>query len=100
VAGAHTVGAPDGGAGLPLTRWSTDHGDLRVAHCVGMHALQLLPVLLLGLRRLRGTHDDAVERITLVVAAIVALGTFLALLLQALNGRPLIPLPSPVPGSP
>jgi hypothetical protein len=75
-------------------------GDLRVAHFVGMHALQLLPVLLLGIRRLRGTHDDAVERTALVVAAIVALGTFLALLLQALNGQPLIPLPSPVPGSP
>lgn len=100
VAGAHTVGAPDGGAGLPLTRWSTDHGDLRVAHFVGMHALQLLPVLLLGLRRLRGTHDDAVERITLAVAAIIALCTFLALLLQALNGQPLMPLPSSTPGSP
>jgi hypothetical protein len=40
----HTVGAPDGSAGLPFVNWSTTYGDLRVSHFLGMHALQIVPL--------------------------------------------------------
>ena len=88
IAGAHTVGAPDGGPGLTGTGWSTDHGDLRVPHFVGLLALQVLPLVSLLLARGRFRPNVRV-RLTLVAAASYA-ALYAILVLQALRGVPLV----------
>jgi hypothetical protein len=88
VAGAHTVGAPDGGPGLPGTGWSREHGDLRIPHFIGLHALQVLPMVVLVMRR-RVTAESARVRLTIVAAASYV-GLFGILLAQALGGEALV----------
>jgi len=40
----HTIGAADGGPGLPFLNWSTLAGDLRSPHFITMHGLQAIPL--------------------------------------------------------
>ena len=87
IVGAHTVGAPDGGPGLPGTGWSVEHGDLRVPHFLGLHALQLLPALALVLWR---RVEDA-RRLRLVIVGGSSYASFVLIMLwQALRGQSLV----------
>ncbi|MBS1818287.1 MAG: hypothetical protein JSU08_10180 [Acidobacteria bacterium] len=82
--GAHTVGGDDGEPGIPLVGWSRDHGDLRIPHFVGLHAIQVLPLIAWLVRR----RGDSGPRVTRVAAASYAALVGL-LLVQALRGEPL-----------
>jgi hypothetical protein len=88
VVGSHTVGGPDGGPGLPVTGWSREHGDVRVPHFMGLHALQALALLAIGLRRWRRPEN---ARVKAVLTGTASYATLFALLLwQALRGRSLV----------
>lgn len=87
--GAHSVGVEDGGPGLPFVGWSTVGGDLRVAHFIGLHGMQLLPLLALVLSRRRTLNQR--QQLLLVVTAGIAYVGWLALLTwQALRGQSII----------
>jgi hypothetical protein len=88
ISGAHSVGGPDGGAGIPVTGWSREYGDLRVAHFIGLHAIQAFALVALGLRRWR--RPDAVRVKTLFVAAGSYASLFVLLLWQSLRGQSLV----------
>lgn len=86
--GAHTVGAPEGGPGLPLLGWSTIGGDLRIPHFVGMHALQ---AVLLWHALLARTRWPEAVRSRLVCVGSVGFACLLALLTwQAYRGQSVV----------
>jgi hypothetical protein len=59
-----------------------------VAHFAGLHAIQILPLIALGLRR-RQWNETVRQRLTLTAAASYA-GLFALLLSQALRGQSLV----------
>ena len=76
----HTIGGADGGSGIPILNWSKKFGDPRIAHFIGMHALQVLPVLSYYL--FRNTQLTIIFGILYFALAIFSL-------IQALKGKPL-----------
>lgn len=89
--GAHSVGVPDGGPGLPFLGWSIIGGDLRIAHFVGLHALQVMAFLgwFLSAKRFPGLRTR--QRVALVwTFGLGYLGLDLSLLWQAVRGQSLI----------
>jgi hypothetical protein len=81
----HTVGLVGGHA--PLFGWNRAGGDLRIAHFLGIHAQQAIPILGLAVAvlplRLRWP--------TLVGGSLAYAALAVALFVQALKGHPLLP---------
>lgn len=78
---SHTVGASDGLKGLPFLNWSVSHGDLRIAHFIGMHALQLIPLMAWFLMKS--------TKLTISMALAYAL-LAIFILITALRGNPVL----------
>lgn len=87
---AHAVGVADGGAGLPLVGWSTTGGDLRIAHFVGMHALQLLPLLAAALGAWATRLDETARTRIVGVVGTAYAAVVVLVMWQALRGQPLV----------
>lgn len=78
----HTIGAPDGNPGFPLTNWSRGHGDLRIPHFFGLHTLQILPLL---------GYYIFPKKSTMIIMAITWFAFIALLYWQAVKGFPIIP---------
>ena len=85
VIGAHTVGAPDGGSGIPVVNWSARHGDLRIPHFLGLHGVQVVPLIYALFIRRR--HPANTQSKLVAVAAASYAGLVVLLGWQALRGQ-------------
>jgi hypothetical protein len=77
----HSVGALNNNSNWFIVGWSKTVGDLRVSHFIGMHALQILPLL----------SYYALKNTKLTIGVSILYGMLaLVTLIQALQGKPLI----------
>ncbi|HEY5666614.1 MAG TPA: hypothetical protein VIV64_07825 [Gammaproteobacteria bacterium] len=89
--GQSTVGVAPGSPGLPVLNWSTMGGDLRVAHFLGVHAIQILPIAGWLINQVhffgRSMRAKRIQVVAVSSAYVLFMGyTFM----QAMQGSPLV----------
>ena len=90
-AGAHFVGLPDGEGGkLPIVGWSTEVGDLRIGHFVGMHAMQVLPLIGAFIVAQNQQLNERKQRQLVWIAGAGYLAVVVLVTWQALRGEALV----------
>lgn len=87
---SHSVGVKDGGAGLPFVNWSTQGGDLRIAHFIGIHAMQVVPVAAVVFVRLQNRLWRFSPTILTFTFALVYFAAVNFFFIQAMHGQPLL----------
>ncbi len=87
---AHNIGVPDGGEGLPVTNWSTTGGDLRVMHFLGIHAIQILPLMVFFLHKINLFNNQKQLTIASILLGVCYLGVTFFLYHQAMQGQPFL----------
>jgi hypothetical protein len=91
--GAHTIGSssatPDAEPGLPLIGWNTQHGDIRIGHFIGLHALQLIPLFGVWLSRRRSLNQNR-QLALLWTGGLGYFGLMLLTTWQALRGQSIV----------
>jgi hypothetical protein len=85
----HTFGAPDGGPGLPFVNWSTIAGDMRAAHFLALHGLQIIPLFSWYIAQ----KTKSPERVTIAFFAFYSLATVM-LHVMVLNEMPMLSIGS------
>lgn len=77
----HTVGGQDSDKVIMLLNWNRKNGNLRVAHFMGMHALQVFS--LIGFYILKRTKP-------VIIFCLLYFLIVVAILVEALMGKPFV----------